>query len=97
VRRYAPHVDEPELRRAAEERLKRKRDYRQHLFTFVLVNAFLWVLWALTDDHNGVPWPVWVTVFWGIGVAWQGWSIYGQRPIGEEEIRREMERLRGSS
>jgi len=87
-------VDDTELRRLAEQRVKRKRDFQGHLVTYAIVNAFLWILWALTDDHDGVPWPVWVTFFWGIGVAWQAWSVYGQRPIGEEEIRREMERLR---
>ena len=29
---------------------------------------------------------------WGIGLALHGWGVYGERPITEAEIQREMER-----
>jgi hypothetical protein len=40
------------------------------------------------------PWPVFLTVGWGIGLALHAWSVFGpaQRPLIEENIQRE-ERL----
>ena len=37
-------------------------------------------------------WPVWVILGWGIGLARHAWCAYGERPITEEEILREMKR-----
>lgn len=77
--------------------LKRKREFRATLAVFVVVNAFLWILWALSDDRgdaNGIPWPLWVTVFWGLGMVLSAWNIYGQKPISEDEIDREMQKIR---
>ena len=31
-------------------------------------------------------------VGWGIGLALHGWGVYGERPITEAEIQREMEK-----
>lgn len=31
---------------------------------------------------------------WGIAVAFNAWDVYGRRPVTEDQIRREMERLR---
>ena len=51
----------------------------------------LWVIWAATGF--GFPWPIFVTVFWGIGIASQAWMIYrGAAPITEAQIEREMGR-----
>lgn len=58
---------------------------------YVVVNAFLWLIW-LTGD-GGYPWPIWPALGWGIGVALNGWSVY-QRPLTEDDVRREMARLR---
>ncbi len=77
--------------------LKRKREFRATLAVFVVVNAFLWILWALSDDRgdaNGIPWPLWVTIFWGLGMVLSAWNIYGQKPISEDEIDREMQKIR---
>ena len=86
---------EAELRERALGRLKKKRDFRSHLVAYVIINAFLWALWAITSA--GYPWPIWVTLAWGIGIAFNGWDVYGRSDLSEDEIRREMERLRGGS
>ena len=84
---------EEDLREQAIARLKKKRDFRTHVFMYVAVNAFLVVIWAVTS--SGFFWPIFPILGWGIGVAANAWDVYGRRPIREEEIRREADRLRG--
>lgn len=83
---------EQALRDKAVKQLKKQRDFRGHLLVYVLLNAFLVVIWAVTDPH-GFFWPVFVIVGWGIGVVLNAWDVYGRQDFGEEEIRRTMDRL----
>jgi hypothetical protein len=84
------------LRERAIKRLKKRRDFSGHLLVYFLVNAFLVVIWALTDVH-GFFWPVFPIVGWGIGVVMNAWDVYRNDEFGEEQIRREMESLQGQS
>jgi uncharacterized ion transporter superfamily protein YfcC len=78
-----------DAREQAVQRIKRKRQFQQQLIVFVAINVLLWVIWAFTGF--GFPWPIFVTVFWGMGIATQGWMLYrGSKPITEAEIQREM-------
>ena len=86
---------EPELREQAITRLKKKRDFQTHLLIYVCVNALLVVIWAVSD--SGFFWPIFPIAGWGIGVVANAWDVYGRKPITEDEIRREADRLRGSS
>ncbi len=86
-------VIEHDLRRRAEKRLKAKRDLGAHLLAYVLVNAFLVVIWAMTVGPDGFFWPVFPILGWGIGVAFNVWDVYSPEP-SEDKIRAEMDRLR---
>jgi hypothetical protein len=78
-----------DARKEAVKQIKRKRLFQQQLLVFVIINVFLWIVWAVTG--TGFPWPIFVTVGWGIGIALQAWTIYGvSRPITEADIKREM-------
>jgi len=79
------------LREQAIERLKKKRDFRAHVFIYIAVNAMLVVIWAIVG--GGFFWPIFPILGWGVGVAANAWDVYGRKPIGEDEIRRETERL----
>ena len=83
---------EQEIRDQAIERLKKKRDFKTHVLMYVTVNAFLVVIWAVSD--SGFFWPIFPILGWGIGVVANAWEVYGRKPISEEEIRREVDRLR---
>jgi uncharacterized ion transporter superfamily protein YfcC len=87
----APRTDE-ELREQAISQLKKKRDFRSHIFIYVLVNTMLVVIWAVTGA--GFFWPVFPILGWGIGVAANAWDVYARKPLGEDEIQREAQRLR---
>jgi 2TM domain len=88
----APRSEE-EIREEALARLKKKRDFRSHLFMYVAVNAMLVAIWAITGAD--FFWPIFPILGWGVGVAANAWDVYGRKPISEDEIRREADRLRG--
>jgi fatty acid desaturase len=88
----APRTEQ-DLREEAVLRLKKRRDFRSHIFIYVAVNAVLVIVWAVTGA--GFFWPIFPILGWGIGVAANAWDVYGRKPISEDEIRRETERLRG--
>jgi len=85
-------TDEGDLRERAIANLKKKREFAAHLLAYVLVNAFLVAIWAVTSDGT-LFWPIFPILGWGIGLVFHAWDVYG-RPPGEEQIHREMERLR---
>jgi hypothetical protein len=86
---------EEEIREQAIQSLKKKRDFRTHLVIYLIINACLVGIWAITSPH-GFFWPVFVILGWGIGVAANAWDVYGRKPITEDEIRRESDRMRGT-
>jgi len=83
-----------ELRDQAIASLRKKRDFRTHIFMYVLVNAMLVGIWAITSGGDDFFWPIFPILGWGIGVAANAWDVYGRQPISEDEIAREAERLR---
>lgn len=62
-------------------RMARKRAaFRKNLFSFLVINAFLWGIWWFTagkEGHNTrSPWPVWVMLGWGLGLGFQYFGAY---------------------
>jgi hypothetical protein len=84
-------VQDAELREQALTQLRKKRDFRAHVMAYVLVNAMLVVIWAVTSN-GGFFWPMFSILGWGIGVFFNAWDVYTAPPT-ETQIRREMERL----
>jgi hypothetical protein len=82
-----------DLRDRAVKRLKKKRDLQAHVLVYVLVNTFLVVIWIVTGAD--FFWPVFPIVGWGIGVVMNVWDVYRAEP-DEEQIRKEIERMRSS-
>ena len=85
-------TEDERLRERAIVRLKKKRDFRGHVLVYVLVNTFLVVIWWLTGAH--FFWPIFPILGWGIGVVMNAWDVYRSDELLDEQIRREMERLR---
>lgn len=86
---------EDELRSVAVKRLKERADLLNHLVAYFVINAALIAIWAVTG--HGYFWPGWVLGGWGIGLALHAWNTLWQRPITQEQVNREMERLRRHS
>ncbi|KAA0235389.1 MAG: hypothetical protein JJLCMIEE_01752 [Acidimicrobiales bacterium] len=85
---------EDDAREAAIKRLKAKRDFWTHVVTYLIVNAVLVGIWALSGA--GYFWPIWAIGGWGVGLAFHAWSTFGEKPITEERIQREMRKQQGA-
>ena len=60
-------MTEEEIREKAEKRVGQRTALLYHIGTYVAVNAFLVIIWALTGA--GYPWFLWVMAGWGLGLA----------------------------
>ena len=99
-------MSDEEIRRLATRRVRRKRGFFSHLMAYLIVNAFLWCMWALSASgvsagygwgmHGATyPWPVFVTVFWGIGLIFHCLSVFAFHSGWEQKaINKEIERLK---
>jgi 2TM domain len=86
------HSTDEQLRSRAVKQLKKRRDFWAHVIVYVLVNAFIVVIWAMTDS-GGFFWPAFPMVGWGIGVVMNGYDAYRDEDFSEDRIQREMQRL----
>lgn len=82
---------EQAARDQALAQLKKRRDFHGHLLAYVLVNAFLVVIWAAIGVQVFF-WPIFPIAGWGIGVAMNAWDVYWRHPITETDIKHEIER-----
>jgi hypothetical protein len=80
------------LRERAISALKKRRDFRGHLLVYLLVNSALVTVWAMTG-HRAFFWPVFVIVFWGIGLAMNAWDVYSPSDFSEDSIQRQIRRI----
>jgi hypothetical protein len=77
---------------AARKRVERKRKFTADLAAYVVINAFLIAIWAITGF--GYFWPAWVIAGWGVGLLLDGWNVFFRRPISSEDIESELRRAR---
>lgn len=83
---------EPDMRERAIKHLKKRRDFHGHVLIYTLVNAFLVVIWAVTNP-DGFFWPIFPIVGWGIGVIMNAWDVYFAEDFDEEDIEREIRHI----
>ena len=69
---------------------KKRASFKRNVFNWVVINAFLWFIWAIGDRHDamGIPWPVWPTVGWALGLIFQFLDAYGgdRKTLEEKEF-----------
>lgn len=81
-----------ELWKIARKRVKFKR----HLATYLVINAMFWFLWYFTQREkkdNGLPWPLWSMLGWGIGLVFGYLDAYVFAK--SDAVEREYEKLKG--
>ncbi len=76
---------------------KKRADFKKHLYTYIIINAFLWAIWYVTKgNHENVnwvtAWPIWPTLGWGIGIAFNYIDAYHSSK--EDMVEREYEKLK---
>ena len=84
----------------ARKRVLKKKRFFNHLKSFVIVNAIMLVVVALDGEpFQFLP----ATLFWGMGLAFHYVKVFGIPGTNiltpeweDEEIRKEMERMKGS-
>jgi hypothetical protein len=87
-------MSEEEIRKVATQRVQAKKGFYTHLTVYILVNLMLIAIWYFTGAHNF--WPMWVLLFWGIGLIVNGVTVFVIRDLGWEkrEVEKEIERIK---
>ena len=72
----------------ARARVEKKRKLRGDWVTYVVINAFLVGIWAVSGA--GYFWPGWVLAGWGSGLILKSWDVFYRGEVTEEDVQREM-------
>ena len=89
-------MSEEEVYKLARKRVQDKKDFVIHLCVYIVVNAMLVVIWAITN--RGYPWFIWPLLGWGVGLVFHGLSVFvfdRQGSWERAEVEKEAARLRG--
>ncbi len=76
----------------ARARVERRRKLEAHFVAYLIINAALVAVWALTGF--GYFWPGWVLGWWGAFLLVDALNLRYRRPITDEEIDEELRRAR---
>ena len=74
----------------ARGRLMRKRKFRGDVVAYIVINAFLVGIWAVSGF--GYFWPGWVLAGWGVLLVLDWWNAYHRHDVTEADIQREMQK-----
>lgn len=72
----------------------KRAGFKRHLIAYVIINIFLWATWFFSDHtifyQRSLPWPLWTTLGWGIGVAFHfaGAYIFTEHNQAENEYQK---------
>jgi hypothetical protein len=79
---------------------KKRAAFKTHLVTYIIINAFMWGIWAfaghnINTGEGRYPWPVWTTLGWGIGLAFHfaGAYVFHKTNSVEKEYHKLKNRL----
>lgn len=95
----------PEQKDSRLWNIARKRAaFKRHLASYLIINAVLWAIWLFkffsvheTDfriDYH-IPWPAYVTFFWGIGILFDFLNSYFFHQ--SDMVEREYQKLKNKS
>jgi fatty acid desaturase len=87
----APEASTDTERDAARKRVQKRRNLQGGVVAYVVVNAFLVGVWALTGA--GYFWPGWVIAGWGVGLLLGLWD-YIRGPVTEADVDAELRRMK---
>lgn len=79
-------------RAEARKRLVARRKMVSDIVSYVVINAFLVIVWLMSGA--GYFWPGWVMAGWGIILVLHVWDVFWRRPITEADIDEEMRQNR---
>jgi hypothetical protein len=87
-------MSEEEMRKIATGRVQAKKGFYTHLTAYIIVNLMLIAIWYFTGAAHF--WPMWVLIFWGVGLVINGVTVFLRHDTGWEkrEVEKEMEKIR---
>ncbi len=76
---------------------KKRAGFKKQLASYIIINGFLWALWFFTEGHHdfgndNIPWPIWSTLGWGIGLAFSYYGAYHDNR--ETDTMREYQKMK---
>lgn len=77
---------------------KKRVAFRRSLYLYILVNAFLWLIWFSTNISRSkietwdFPWPLYPMLGWGIGLVIQYFGAYST--TSKDAVTIEYEKLK---
>lgn len=83
---------------------RKRAAFKRHLLSYLIVNAMLWAMWLFSYSSgrdyamhfdNHIPWPVYVTFFWGIGLAFDFFNSYFYHK--DDMVEREYQKLKNKN
>ena len=100
-RASATQEDYTRIRKEIEKDFNKRKEFLIHLGTYIPINLLLWLVWFLTNEVFDFPWPLVLSLGWGVGLVIHAIDVYfatGSRLAAREaaiqrEIERERERL----
>lgn len=98
-KRKNPSLLEVEIRRRVEAKYEERNALVVHLTSYAVINVMLWGIWL--SSAGGFPWPLFVSLFWGLGLAGHTLEYYNKHGGGaqkreariQEEVERQLRRL----
>jgi hypothetical protein len=78
-------------RELARTRVVKRRGLQGGLVAYVVINAFLVGVWALSG--GGYFWPGWILAGWGVGMVLGVWD-YVRGPVTDADVDEELRRMR---
>ncbi|MEK9987938.1 MAG: 2TM domain-containing protein [Aquiluna sp.] len=84
------------MREFAQKQLKKKQDFRTYMWVYAAVVALTSGVWFITTP-SAPYWPIWVVFGMGIAAIFVGLDAYGRlggKPITDDQIDAEVERLK---
>jgi hypothetical protein len=92
----AKEPSEEQIYEEATKRVKEKKRFYNGLVTYLIVNAVLIVIWALSG--RGYPWFLWPLGIWGAFVLGDFLRIFVfKEKSDQEDIEREVEKIKKES
>jgi hypothetical protein len=86
-------MDDNQLWKIAKARV----EFKAHLRKYLFVNALLWIIWLIVNisnqgSHWTSPWPVYVSLIWGIILFIQFYNTYLKHI--DDPVKKEFEKLK---
>jgi 2TM domain len=75
---------------AARKRIEKRRNLQGGLVAYLVINAFLVAVWAMTG--GGYFWPAWIIGGWGAAMLLGLWD-YLRGPVTDADVEAELRRM----